>query len=129
MLLLVTVCFLRMSTFRTSLRSIFRINNNYSRLIHFRFILNHLAKLIERPTHYVPTVTLTNLFRSRTNSFQVFQYNQTVSSSFFNECLRYRMVNMRHPTVFSLTNGFQSPSGRTSSSLLKRFSDSLEVSF
>lgn len=46
--------------------------------------------------------------RFEANTGQIFKHKQRIFAVFFNECLRNLMVYIRHPTVLSSRNGFES---------------------
>ena len=66
------------------------------------------AIFTSRQVYFLVTIRRFRMPTNRTaRTCQIFHYKESVLWITFNECLRYRMVHILHPTVFSMTNRFE----------------------
>lgn len=123
MLFLVSVSSFNVPTDWASLTGILQAYIDDHAVISRSLILQLLLKVIEAPTDRHIAVFSSDLSCCMSDSGQVFQNKQRVLGVVFDECLRYTMVHILHPTVFSLPERFQSSSRRRRPALLKVSSD------
>lgn len=107
---MVTIFFVDSAAFGTTLRGILsRYLQNFG-TIFMSLIGQELLQLIERPAAQVVILfrSFGKIGRFEANTGQIFKRKQRIFAVFFNECLRNLMVYIRHPTVLSSRNGFES---------------------
>ena len=104
MRLLIPVLLVDMPALRTSLAGILRIHNDHGRTMPARLIPEFCPQVVETPADRFITMLQCDFFGCLAYSGQILQHKKAPGWILSSECLRYLMVYIRHPTVFSLPN-------------------------
>ena len=109
--LLLAVPLFRMSTDRAGLRRICRVNIDHMATETFSFVLQFLFQVIIRPADRYVSVFQKYALRRGADAGKVLQDEQRPLWVSADECLRQAVVDIAHPTVFSLPDGTDPSSG------------------
>ena len=111
MLLLVTVGMQHMPALRAGLGCICRIDKDNGLMVFQSLVDKLLRQVIEGPGYgYVP-VFHPYPFGDGADAGKILKNEECALGIVTDECLADAVIHITHPTVFSLSDGFQSPSG------------------
>ena len=99
--LLITVRAFGMPTLGAALTRILRRHFNHFVVVVLCLIHELLLQIVESPTYHDITIFDTHFFGNGADTGEVFQHEERIFWVGIHECLRYTMVNILHPTVFS----------------------------